>query len=133
MILRLSKLATPAVVDRTNVPETSPVPVARVTVIEYLDDWLFAEVRRLPNSSRSVTCGTRLKVSPRFLFSVCVVGTLDSVRELGTPYSGEIPSTVPGVKDPEFWVKVRDARGEFSARFPEIALVVAGKLIVCPA
>jgi hypothetical protein len=37
-----------------------------------------------------------------FLVSVAVVGTLERVRELGTPYSAEIPSTVPGVKDPEF-------------------------------
>jgi hypothetical protein len=57
IILKLSKVATPADVDRTNVPETSPEPVARVTVIEYLDDWLLAAVSRLPNSSRKLTTG----------------------------------------------------------------------------
>jgi hypothetical protein len=31
-----------------------------------------------------------------------VVGTRERVRELGTPYSGEIPSTGAGVKEPEF-------------------------------
>jgi hypothetical protein len=98
----LSKVATPAEVDLTNVPETSPVPVARVTVIEYREAWLFADVSRLPNSSRKVTTGEGLKSSPIFLVSVAVVGTLERVRELGTPYSAEIPSTVPGVKDPEF-------------------------------
>jgi hypothetical protein len=34
MILKLSNVATPVVVDLTRVPETAPDPVARVTVIE---------------------------------------------------------------------------------------------------
>jgi hypothetical protein len=61
-----------------------------------------------------------------------VVGTLESVRELGTPYSGEIPSTVPGVKDPELWLKVSVAAGELRARFPETTLLAA-RLMVPPA
>jgi hypothetical protein len=101
MILMLSKLATPAVVERTSVPETVPEPVALVTVIEYREDRLFAAVRAFENSSRSVASGTRLKTSPRVLFSVAVVGTLDKVSELGIPYSGDMPSTVAGVKLPE--------------------------------
>ena len=101
MILRLSKLAAPAVVERTSVPETVPEPVARVTVIEYREDRLFAAVKEFENSSRNVASGTRLKTSPRVLFSVCVVGTLERVSELGIPYSGDMPSTVAGVKLPE--------------------------------
>jgi hypothetical protein len=101
MILRLSKLATPAVVERTSVPETVPEPVALVTVIEYREDRLFAAVKAFENSSRNVASGTRLKGSPRVLFSVCVVGTLERVSELGIPYSGDMPSTVAGVKLPE--------------------------------
>ena len=101
MILRLSKLATPAVVERTSVPERVPDPEARVTVIEYLEDWLLAVISVFENSSRIVTSGTKLKTSPSVLFSVCVVGTLITVSVLGTPYSAVIPSTVPGVKLPE--------------------------------
>jgi hypothetical protein len=101
IILRLSKLAAPAVVERTSVPERVPDPVARVTVIEYLEELLFAAVSAFENSSRNVASGTRLKTSPRVLFSVAVVGTLDKVSELGIPYSGEMPSTVAGVKLPE--------------------------------
>jgi hypothetical protein len=101
MILRLSKLATPAVVERTSVPETVPEPVALVTVIEYREDRLFAAVRAFENSSRNVASGTKLKTSPRVLFSVCVVGTLERVSELGIPYSGDMPSTVAGLKLPE--------------------------------
>jgi hypothetical protein len=101
VILRLSKLAAPAVVERTSVPERVPDPVARVTVIEYLAELLFAAVRAFENSSRNVASGAKLKTSPRVLFSVCVDGTLDRVSELGTPYSAEIPSTLVGVKVPE--------------------------------
>jgi hypothetical protein len=61
-----------------------------------------------------------------------VVGTLERVRELGTPYSGEMPSTVPGVNEPEVWLKVRVAAVEFRARFPETTLLPA-RLIVPPA
>jgi hypothetical protein len=53
------------------------------------------------NSSRNVATGEGLKSSPKVRFSVCVVGTLDKVSELGIPYSGDIPSTVAGVKLPE--------------------------------
>ena len=76
--------------------------------------------------------GEGSKSCPRVLFSVAVVGTLERVRELGTPYSGEMPSTVPGVKDPEVWLKVNVAAGELRARFPEITLLAA-RLIVPPA
>jgi hypothetical protein len=38
MTRRLSNVATPAEVERTSVPESVPDPVARVTVIEYLED-----------------------------------------------------------------------------------------------
>ena len=76
--------------------------------------------------------GEGSKSCPRVLFSVAVVGTLERVRELGTPYSAEMPSTVPGVKDPEVWLKVNVAAGELRARFPEITLL-AGRLIVPPA
>ena len=76
--------------------------------------------------------GEGSKSCPRVLFSVEVVGTLDSVSELGTPYSGEMPSTVPGVKEPEFWLKVSVAAEELRARFPEITLLAA-RLIVPPA
>jgi hypothetical protein len=61
-----------------------------------------------------------------------VVGTLESVSELGTPYSADIPSTVAGVKLPEVWLNVKVDAGEFSARFPEITLLAA-RLIVPPA
>jgi hypothetical protein len=131
MILRLSKLAAPEVVERTSVPVRVPDPV-RSTVIEYLEELLFAAVRAFENSSRSVASGTRLKTSPRVLFSVCVVGTLERVSELGTPYSADIPSTVAGVKLPEVWLNVKVDAGEFRARFPEITLLAA-RLIVPPA
>jgi hypothetical protein len=36
-ILRLSNVATPAVVERTRVPDSVPDPEARETVIEYLE------------------------------------------------------------------------------------------------
>jgi hypothetical protein len=62
---------------------------------------LFAEVRGLENSSRKVASGTSPKTSSSVLFSVALVGTLAKVSELGTPYSGVIPSTVAGVKFPE--------------------------------
>jgi hypothetical protein len=97
----LSKLATPAVVARTSVPERVPDPEARVTVIEKLEAIAFVAKRGFENSSRNVASGVKLKTSPRVLFSVCVVGTLDRVSELGTPYSAEIPSTLVGVKFPE--------------------------------
>jgi hypothetical protein len=61
-----------------------------------------------------------------------VVGTLERVRELGTPYSGEMPSTVPGVNEPEVWLKLRVEVGELSAKLPEITLLEA-RLIVPPA
>ena len=76
--------------------------------------------------------GEGSKSCPSVLFSVAVVGTLESVRELGTPYSGEMPSTVPGVKEPELWLKVSVAAEELRARFPEIALLAA-RLMVPPA
>ena len=129
MIRKLSKLATPAVVERTSVPDTVPVPVARVTLIEYLEDWLFVAVRRFEYLSRRVTSGTKLNTSPSVLFSVVVVGTLVTVRELGTPYSGVIPSTVAGEKLAEDWLKVRVELGELSAKLPEITLLAA-RLIV---
>ena len=132
MIRKLSKLATPAVVERTSVPEIVPEPVARVTVMEYPEDWLFAAVNKFEYLSRRITSGTRLKVSPSVLFSVCVVGTLERVSELGTPYSADIPSTVAGVKLPEIWLNVKVDAGEFRARFPEITLLAA-RLIVPPA
>ena len=53
------------------------------------------------NSSRNVATGEGLRSSPKVRFSVAVVGTLVSVSELGIPYSGDIPSTVAGVKLPE--------------------------------
>ena len=76
--------------------------------------------------------GEGSKSCPSVLFSVEVVGTLERVRELGTPYSGEMPSTVPGVKEPELWLKVSVAAEELRARFPEITLLAA-RLIVPPA
>lgn len=76
--------------------------------------------------------GEGSKSCPSVLFSVAVVGTLESVRELGTPYSGEMPSTVPGVKEPELWLKVSVAAEELRARFPEITLLAA-RLMVPPA
>jgi hypothetical protein len=132
MILRLSKLASPAVVERTSVPESVPDPVARMTVIEYLEDWLLVAKSVFENSSRIVTSGTKLNTSPSVLFSVWVVGTLVRVSELGIPYSGVIPSTVEGVKLPLVWLNVRVEAGEFRARFPEITLLAA-RLIVPPA
>jgi hypothetical protein len=132
IILKLSNVATPAVVERTSVPDTVPVPVARVTVIEYLEELLLAARRAFENSSLRVATGEGSKSTPRVLFSVCVVGTLDKVSELGTPYSGDIPSTAAGVKLPEVWLNVKVEAGEFRARFPEITLLAA-KLIVPPA
>ena len=61
-----------------------------------------------------------------------MVGTLVRVSELGTPYSGEIPSTLAGVKLPLVWLNVSVEAGELRARFPEIALLAA-RLIVPPA
>ena len=61
-----------------------------------------------------------------------MVGTLDKVRELGIPYSADIPSTVAGVKLPEVWLNVKVEAGELSARLPEITLLAA-RLIVPPA
>jgi hypothetical protein len=128
----LSKLATPAVVERTKVPEIVPDPDSRVTVIEYFEAWLFVAVRGFEYLSRRVTSGTKLKTSPSVLFSVAAVGTLERVSELGTPYSGDIPSTVAGVKLPEDWLKVSAEAGEFNARFPEITLLAA-RLMLPPA
>ena len=55
VILKLSNVATPAVVERTRVPET--VPVALVTVIEYLEVLLLAARRAFENSSLRVATG----------------------------------------------------------------------------
>jgi hypothetical protein len=88
-----------------------------------------AAISAFENSSRNVATGEGLKSSPKVLFSVAVVGTLVRVSELGIPYSGEIPSTVAGVKLPEVWLNVKVAAGEFRARFPEITLLAA-RLIV---
>lgn len=131
-ILRLSNVATPAVVERTRVPDNVPEPEARETVIEYLEAWLFAALRTFENSSLKLATGEGESSSPRFLFSVAVVGTLVRVSELGTPYSGKIPSTVAGVKLPVVWLNVSVEAGELRARFPEIELLAA-RLIVPPA
>jgi hypothetical protein len=61
IILKLSNVATPAVVERTSVPETVPSPVARVTVIEYLEALLLAARRAFENSSLRVATGEGLK------------------------------------------------------------------------
>ena len=55
IILKLSNVATPAVVERTSVPET--VPVALVTVIEYLEELLLAARSAFENSSLRVATG----------------------------------------------------------------------------
>jgi hypothetical protein len=91
-----------------------------------------AAKRAFENSSLRVATGEGSKSTPRVLFSVCVVGTLDKVSEVGIPYSADIPSTVAGVKLPVVWLNVKVEAAEFRARFSEITLLAA-RLIVPPA